>query len=202
MGKAEKQYQEAYISQDRIMLQTRLIWSYRCHAINIQSNSNVMQRPALCSSARKIKQSPASDSPSQPAWQPHLQSHSGKHNEMRRSTSKSSRFVMKVLWLHRNTCIKKENSILSAYCSLITLRGKQHNKYLMHVFEWGSVQHGINEREPNIAHNNQTLHTRPIYISEGFSWRGGAAHFKREDIHCCEPFGLHKIPCSELGSLK
>lgn len=56
--------------------------------------------------------------------------------------------------------------------------------------------------EPNIAYNNQTLHTRPVYISEGFSWRGGAAHFKREYIHCCEPFGLHKILCSELGSLK
>lgn len=55
MGKARNNT-KMHISPLWFMLQTRLISSYRCHAINIQSNLNVMQRPALCSSARKIKQ--------------------------------------------------------------------------------------------------------------------------------------------------
>lgn len=85
-----------------------------------------------------------------------------------------------------------------------------------HAPQWGMIVHWLHceannitniwcvslNKGPNIVCNKQTLHTRPVYISEGCSWRGGAAHFKHASIHCCEPFGLHKILCSELGEFK
>lgn len=132
-----------------------------------------MQRHVLCSSARKIKQRPPSDLLLQPAWWPHLWTHSAKHNGMRHNTSSEKGDS---LWkCYRPNYITEyglKSSILSADCSLITQRGKQQ---IFDACLWIRLQHRINGAQPNIAYNNQTLHTRPIYISEGFSWRGGAA---------------------------